>query len=201
MSAVFPLMVTAHSELIVHYWDLRKIFQNDFSPQGVTVSPLKYPTTCIQVFGDAKGYAIGSIEGRCGIKHIDLLRNALNPPEDFCFKSHRIDDDPKNINPKPSQVWSVNGISFNKVHNTFSTIGQDGAYYFWNKDTKSKLKSTKPGPHPVTAADYHDSAQYFAWALGYDWGKGAEEAKRGCPTRLFVRKVKEDEAFKRPSGR
>jgi hypothetical protein len=70
------------------------------------------------------------------------------------------------------------------------TYGQDGCFFFWNKDSKSKLKNTKPGPFPVTAADFLDNgkilgvmidftiATQFAYAYGYDWGKGAEETKK-----------------------
>jgi mRNA export factor len=72
MSGEFPLLVTAHSEMIIHYWNLNNIFNNNFAPLGITLSPLKNTTTCIQCFADGKGYAIGSIEGRCGIKYIDL---------------------------------------------------------------------------------------------------------------------------------
>jgi len=176
MSGEFPLLVTAHSELYVHYWDLNRITQNDFNPLGVMNSPLKYPTTTIACFADGKGYAIGSIEGRCGIKYIDLQKNIINPPEDFCFKSHRVDD--TSTPPKPSQVHAVNGIAFNKQFGTFVTYGQDGSWFIWNKDTKSKLKNTKAGPHPITAADFLDNATQLAYAFGYDWGKGAEESKK-----------------------
>lgn len=72
MSCEYPLLVTAHSENYIHYWDLSKVAMNQYNPLGVTVSPLKYPTTAICCFGDGKGYAIGSIEGRCGIKNVDL---------------------------------------------------------------------------------------------------------------------------------
>jgi mRNA export factor len=81
--------------------------------------------------------------------------------------------------PKPSQIYTVNGISFNKKFNTFATYGQDGCYFLWNKDNKSKLKSTKPGPFPITAGDYHEAATLFAFAFGYDYGKGLEESKKG----------------------
>jgi len=37
----------------------------------------------------------------------------------------------------------------------------------------------------------------FAFAYGYDWGKGAEEAKKQYPVKIYIRKVKEDEAFKK----
>lgn len=72
MSGEFPLLVTAHSELYVHYWNLNSIANNDFNPLGIIPSPLKYPTTAIACFPDGKGFAIGSIEGRCGIKYVDL---------------------------------------------------------------------------------------------------------------------------------
>jgi hypothetical protein len=32
MSGEFPLLVTAHSELYIHYWNLNNIFKNDFNP-------------------------------------------------------------------------------------------------------------------------------------------------------------------------
>ena len=99
MSGEFPLLVTAHSEMIIHYWDLRKIFTKLFDPQGVLISPLKFATTSICCFGDARGFAIGSIEGRCGIKRVNLDTNATNWSDDFCFKSHRVDDDPKSTYP------------------------------------------------------------------------------------------------------
>jgi mRNA export factor len=72
MSLEFPLLVTTHSEMYVHYWNLVNIFNNNFNPLGVTISPLKNVTTSVCCFPDGKGYAIGSIEGRCGIKNIDL---------------------------------------------------------------------------------------------------------------------------------
>jgi mRNA export factor len=77
-------------------------------------------------------------------------------------------------------------------------VGQDGCYFFWNKDNKSKLKSTKPGPCPLTAGDFLENAKMYAFAIGYDWGKGAEESKKGYPVKLYIRKVKDEEAFKKP---
>ena len=68
-------------------------------------------------------------------------------------------DDVATTNTKPSQVYSVNGLTFNKQFNTFATYGQDGAYYFWNKDTKSKLRNTKAAPYPVTAASFLDNGK------------------------------------------
>lgn len=55
----------------------------------MTESPLKFATTSISVFGDGKGYAVGSIEGRCGIKYYDPSKQDLGKSDDFCFKCHR----------------------------------------------------------------------------------------------------------------
>jgi hypothetical protein len=42
----------------------------------------------------------------------------------------------------------------------------------------------------------------FAYSFGYDWGKGAEEAKKQqYPVKIYIRKVKEDEAFKKSAGK
>ena len=63
---------------------------------------------------------------------------------------------------------------------------------------KSRLKTSKPAPWPVTSGDFLENATLFAYAYGYDWGKGAEEAtKQSYPVKLYIRKVKEDEAFKK----
>lgn len=93
MSGVFPLLVTAHSELYVHYWNLANIFQNNFNPVDVILSTLKSPTTCIEVFADAKGFAICSFEGRCSIRYIDLnAKQYVAPTTDFAFRCHRVED-------------------------------------------------------------------------------------------------------------
>ena len=72
MSCQFPLLVTAHQDRFIHVWDLQFCFQNNnYNPKEVTESPLKFATTSIACFGDGRGYAVGSIEGRCGIKNVD----------------------------------------------------------------------------------------------------------------------------------
>lgn len=100
-------------------------------------SPLKFATTAISCFGDGKGFAVGSIEGRCGIVNLDFSKSDMGKGTDFCFKCHR---EEHKVKKGEGDVYQINGISFNKAFNTFSTCGADGIYYLWNKDTKSKLK-------------------------------------------------------------
>ena len=72
----------------------------------------------------------------------------------------------------------MNHIAFNKAYNTFVTIGSDGHFFTWNKDTKSKYKSSKKFPGPLTACDFSDDGKMMVYAIGYDWSKGAEGAKQ-----------------------
>jgi mRNA export factor len=56
----------------------------------VVESPLKYQTSSIGAFGDGKGFAIGSIEGRCAIMNVNFAKAKKDICEnDFCFKCHR----------------------------------------------------------------------------------------------------------------
>jgi hypothetical protein len=49
-------------------WNLNEVWQNKgYDPVEVIESPLRFATTSISVFGDGKGFAIGSIEGRVGV--------------------------------------------------------------------------------------------------------------------------------------
>jgi len=68
LTCQFPLLVTAHQDRFIHIWNLNTIFTNSsFDPIDIIESPLRFETTAITCFGDGKGFAIGSIEGRCSI--------------------------------------------------------------------------------------------------------------------------------------
>ena len=157
----------------------------------MTESPLKFATTSICVFGDGKGYAVGSIEGRCGIKNYDITQPDFGKNSDFCFKCHR--DEQKN--PAKADVFSVNGITFNVLYNTFATYGGEGQMIIWNKDTKSKYKASKKFPAPLTAAHFTEDGKLLAYACGYDWSRGFEGNRQGppMPNKIFVRSPKVDE--------
>lgn len=97
----------------------------------------------------------------------------------------------------------MNGIAFNQQYNTFATYGSDGAIIVWNKDTKSKYKSSKKFPSPFTAASFTEDGKLLAYAIGYDWSKGFEmQNNQQFPTKIFVRSpdVKE-EVYKQPRQR
>jgi mRNA export factor len=67
MDVKHPLLVVATADRQVHVFDIRKPSQIYKSIQ----SNLKFQTRTIACFPDASGFAIGSIEGRCAIQHVE----------------------------------------------------------------------------------------------------------------------------------
>merc|ERR1719430_2745341 len=100
------------------------IYQLDGQPREFkkVESPLKYQHRCVSIFKDKKnaptGFALGSVEGRVAIQYV----NAVNPKDNFTFKCHR-------------STGAVNG--------TLSTVGSDGRFSFWDKDARTKLKTSE----------------------------------------------------------
>ena len=69
-------------------------------------------------------------------------------------------------------VYPVNDIAINRVYGTFATCGSDGAFAFWDKIAKQKLKSFPKMGCPISAIDFNYNTTMFAYAVGYDWYKG-----------------------------
>jgi WD40 repeat protein len=111
----------------------------------------------VSCFPDAKGYAIGSIEGRVGIQYVEDKAPSMS----FTFKCHRQD----------TKVYSVNAISFHPVYGTFSTAGSDGTFSFWDKDSRQRLKSQPSVNSPISSTCFNRNGSIFAYAVSYDWSK------------------------------
>jgi len=174
MDVVHPLAVVATADKSIHILNLSspmKIFRTQ-------ASPLKYQPRCVACFPDKSGFAVGSIEGRVGINYVDEKYKSLN----FAFKCHRSDP----------QVYSVNNISFHKF-GTFATAGSDGTYVYWDKDSKHRLKLFDRMPNSITTATFNKEGRIYAYAMGYDWSKGAEGYDRSKPNQIMLHCVKEED--------
>lgn len=126
LDVIFPVLAVATAEKYLLVYDLRKPQQPVTDP-GYQ-SPLKFQTTCLSLFPDQKGYAVGSIEGRVSIQHI----NKSDASKNFAFKCHRFDHKKNNL-VTHTDVYSVNAIVFHKQCGTFATAGSDGilfAFFF-----------------------------------------------------------------------
>jgi mRNA export factor len=154
----YPLAVICTAERHIGVIDLTKPdkFYRTFQ------SPLKYQSRSITCFPDKTGFALGSIEGRVAIHHVEEKDNVKN----FAFKCHRENNG--------SEIYAVNALAFNKQFGTFATCGSDGSYHFWDKDSKTRLKAFQRCSLPVTSAAFNGDGTIFAYSIGYDWSKGAE---------------------------
>jgi len=156
MSCTHPLLVVATAERHIQVFNLN-------SPQSVykqIVSPLKYQTRCVAAFPDKSGYLVGSIEGRVAVQHVEENQAGRN----FTFKCHRDQD----------QIYAVNACAFHPVHGTFATMGSDGCYNFWDKDSKQRLKAMPRCAAPIPCGAFNMDGSMLAYAASYDWSKGAE---------------------------
>ena len=187
MSCVKDLLVVGLSEMKIAYFNLAKLQNKIFKPELIFNSHLRYQTRKVAVFPDGKGFAEGSIEGRVAIKNIRDLNNPppINPEsgttmgkdeqtkDDFAFRCHR------NTKLNPVIVYSVNDIAFNPATGTFATVGSDGSYCIWDKMKRSRLyeRAENNDTTPLICCDYNYAGNLFAFAVGYDWSRGAEAAK------------------------
>jgi len=153
-------------------------------------SPLKWQTRVVACFPAGDGYAVGSIEGRVAIQYVEEKDSVNN----FSFKCHR-----KEIaNSKETNVFAVNAITFHQQHGTFCTAGSDGVIFFWDKDSKIRLKTFDAAPGPITCAAFNRTGQIFAYAISYDWSKGHSGAVPNHPNKVMLHSLKDEEIKKKP---
>lgn len=175
------VLVAATAEKKLSIYDLRKPTQPFRAPFE---SPLKSQSRSISLFPDSTGFAIGSIEGRVGIQHV----HERDKDKNFAFKCHRENND----------VYAVNAITFHQQFGTFATVGSDGTYVFWDKDSKQRLKLFNKVNNAVTAAAFSQTNNLFAYSVGYDWSKGIEYYDRlKQPNAILIHQLKEDEIKKK----
>ena len=164
MDCRFPWIIVGTAERHIQWMDLR----NPATCVKSIESPLKWQTRVISCFSQGPpGYAVGSIEGRCGITYINDKDAAAN----FSFKAHRKEE--TNKIGTNSEVYPVHSIAFHPVYGTFSTAGGDGAIIFWDKDAKQRLKQVVATDRPITASAFNRDGRIFAYATGYDWARGS----------------------------
>ncbi|XP_072952714.1 protein RAE1-like isoform X1 [Typha angustifolia] len=177
----YPLMVvgTADRQIIIYN------LQNPQTEFKRIQSPLKYQTRSLAAFPDQQGFLVGSIEGRVGVHHLDDAQQNKN----FTFKCHR----------EGTEIYSVNSLNFHPVHHTFATAGSDGAFNFWDKDSKQRLKAMARCPHPIPCSTFNQDGSIYAYAVCYDWSKGAENHNPAtAKTYIYLHTPQESEVKGKP---
>lgn len=166
----------------------QQIFKN-------TMSPLKWQTRTVACYPQGNGYAIGSIESRCGIQYID---EAEHTKSGFSFKCHR-----KQINGGTGSnlrssngeynIYSVNHISFHPIYGTFSTAGSDGTFCFWDKDARQRLKNFPSVNCTIPVTCFNRTGSIFAYAMSYDWSQGHQGNRPDYPNQIKLHATKDEE--------
>eukprot|EP00808_Paulinella_micropora_P020990 g34057.t1 len=131
---------------------------------------------------------VGSIEGRVAIGHVEESKK----DKDFAFKCHRLQ--PRTGSQGVEQVYAINSIQFHKGYWTFATAGSDGHYTFWDKDSRHRLKQNARCGNSITAAAFSKDFRIYAYALGYDWSKGAEGYNSSLPNSILLHSVTDEES-------
>lgn len=174
MDIAFPVMVVAMAERRISVYDLNQVKGGNTQPAKQGQTALKMQTRCVRCFPDQKGYAVGSIEGRCSIVyHQEETKN-------FAFKCHRSNE----------EIFAVNAIAFHP-NGTFATAGSDGVFTFWDKDNRQRLKQFSSCHYPITATAFNARGNMFAYAVSYDWSKGHEHNVANIPRKLMIHPVQD----------
>lgn len=152
-------------------------------------SNLKFQSRCISIFCDKKnmpcGFGLGSVEGRVSIQYVNSMQNSK---DNFTFKCHRS----PNTNNGYQEIYAVNDIAFHPVHGTLATIGSDDKYGFWDKDARTKLKTSEQLEGPISKCAFNSRGEMFAYAVGYDWSKGHEFAAQHKKVGIYLNACFED---------
>jgi len=158
---------------------------NPQQPYRSLESPLKFQSRCVRCFPDKTGFALGSIEGRVAIHHVETAFESKN----FAFKCHR----------NKSNLYAINDIAFHPF-STFATAGSDGTFNFWDKDSKQRLKGFKACSLPITCCEWNTEGNIFAYSVCYDWSRGASEYNSAImKSHILLHSTNPDEVRPRPA--
>lgn len=76
-----------------------------------------------------------------------------------------------------------------------------GAFHFWDKDSKQRLQAFKNANLPITCGAFNGDSSIFAYAVCYDWSRGAQAYKPDqMKTHILLHGVSEKEIKPRAGG-
>ncbi|XP_034200563.1 protein RAE1-like isoform X2 [Prunus dulcis] len=146
------LLVTGSWDKTLKYWDVRQ-------PNPVHTQQL--PERCYALSVRYPLMVVGTADRNL------VVFNLQNPQTEF----KRI------VSPLKYQTRCVAAFPDQQgflVHHTFTTAGSDGSFNFWDKDSKQRLKAMSRCNQPIPCSTFNNDGSIFAYAVCYDWSKGAE---------------------------
>ena len=117
--------------------------------KGPEDSPINYQCKCVATWPNTKGYAVGSIEGRVAIQHIQSVPRKDN----FAFKCHRINNNSRRTWCSSAKrenitllIHLLRGLTRNKNTQIRILNSRFALEHRYTKDEKTGwLKSWEPG--------------------------------------------------------
>mmetsp|Transcript_9736 Transcript_9736/g.15708 ORF Transcript_9736/g.15708 Transcript_9736/m.15708 type:complete len:112 (-) Transcript_9736:232-567(-) len=104
--------------------------------------------------------------------------------------------------PNNCEVYPVNDIAFHPS-GTLATVGSDGSFCFWDKDSKSRLKMSARSSMPVSSCAFNADGTLFAYSASYDWHRGHAMAQtlkqQGIRPKLMIRATRGEASPKAPT--
>lgn len=161
----------------VWIWDLRYMDR----PAQRRESNLKFQTRTVACFPDAKGYVMGSIEGRVAVEYFDP--DATVQANKFAFKCHR-DKAPAET------IYPVNAVAFHPKASIFATGGSEGIVNMWDPSRKKRVCQIRPlhaSPSPidnlpryetgVASMGFNFDGSLLAIGVSYNYEQGERDNK------------------------
>ncbi|CAB4264699.1 unnamed protein product [Prunus armeniaca] len=171
----FDMMVAVGASICVY--DLRRLekpFQSKDSHMGVQI-------VCVSSIPYAKGFAVGSVDGRVALE-ISCPSNSDDIR--YMFRCH-----PKSTDSKYHLV-SVNDIVFNPIiYGAFVTADNEGYVTAWDATSKRRLFQLPRYPNSVASLSYNHRGQLLAVASSYTYQEANEIEE---PPLVFIHEVDND---------
>ncbi|RZC89119.1 hypothetical protein C5167_030810 [Papaver somniferum] len=159
----------------VNIYDLRNLnepLETQFS--------MEYSVSCVGLFPDSKGCAVGSVDGLVAVQCLDL--------SDANDMSYMFRCQPKSRDGKRHLV-SVNDVVFNPSHyGAFVTGDNEGYAIMWSAQSRKRLFQFTKYPNSVSSLSYNSSGQFLAVASSYTHQEANEREE---PPQIFIHEMNE----------
>ncbi|KAF7809075.1 mitotic checkpoint protein BUB3.3 [Senna tora] len=160
--SVSGLYLTVGIETSVHIYDLRcfdKPVQSKEPHNGTQIR-------CVSSISYAKGFAVGSVDGRVALQISD---SSSSNDTGFIFRCHPKSKDARH------HLASVNDIIFSPdVRGAFVTGDNEGYVMLWDAGSKKRLIELPRYPNSVASLSYNHAGQLLAVASSYTYQEANE---------------------------
>ncbi|KAM5567301.1 mitotic checkpoint protein BUB3.3 [Rosa sericea] len=154
------MMVTMGA--LIYVCDLRNLQK----PYESKVSDLNTTIICGSAIPNAKGFAVGSADGRVSL---EICRPSNSDNIRYMFRCH-----PKSTD-RRYHLAAVNEIVFNPlIYGALLTGDDEGHVIAWNAQSRKRLFQLPRYPNSVASLSYHHQGQLLAVASSYTYRQAIE---------------------------